>query len=289
MLRENVLRPMSGLAAALFFFFGAIGLVAALVWSISLDSPVMVIATVILLVADLVAFAGLRVVQPNEGAVVTLFGKYVGTIREAGLWWVNPFTASRSISLRIRSLETARLKVNDANSNPVEIAAIVVWKVVDTAEACFEVQDFERYVNTQSEAAVRTLASSYPYDAHHEGQEALSTHPAEVSAGLQHALIERCARAGVEVVEARISHLAYAPEIAAAMLQRQQAGAVVAARRLIVEGAVGMVESALELLSKREIVDLDDERKAAMVSNLLVVLCSDRAASPVINAGPLHT
>jgi regulator of protease activity HflC (stomatin/prohibitin superfamily) len=289
MFRERVLHPFAGLPAVLFLIVSIVALVAGLIWAITLQSVLLIVVSALLLVVVLVSLGGLVVVQPNEAAVITLFGRYVGTIRESGLWWVNPFTSNRKMSLRVRNLETAKLKVNDANSNPVEIGAIVVWKVTDTAEACFEVEDFERYVNVQSEAALRTLASMYPYDAHEEGAEALSTHQAEVSAGLQDALVERFAKAGVTVVEARISHLAYAQEIAAAMLQRQQAGAIVAARRLIVEGAVGMVESALELLAKREIVELDAERKAAMVSNLLVVLCSDRAASPVINAGSLHT
>lgn len=289
MLRENVIRLVPGLLPLVVVTIGGLGSVVGLIYMIILKSVPLILAAVLLISLLTVASFGFIIVQPNDSAVVTLFGRYIGTVRDAGLWWVNPFSSQRKLSLRVRNLETAKLKVNDANSNPVEIGAIVVWGVQDTAEACFEVEDFERYVHVQSEAALRTLASMYPYDAHEEGAEALSTHQTEVSAGLHQALVERFAKAGVEVVESRISHLAYAPEIAAAMLQRQQAGAIVAARRLIVEGAVGMVEMALELLSKRDIVELDSERKAAMVSNLLVVLCGDRAASPVINTGTLHT
>ena len=233
-------------------------------------------------------FAGLFVVHPNEGKVLTLFGRYVGTVREPGLWWVNPFTAKHVISLRIRNFETQKLKVNDSHSNPIEIAAVVVWKVVDTAEAMFEVDDYENYVRVQSESAVRALASSYPYDSHSTGEPALSTHTDVVAANLMVQLGERLAKAGVEVKEARISHLAYSPEIAQAMLQRQQASAIIAARYKIVEGAVGMVENALEMLAQKNILHLDDERKAAMVSNLLVVLCGERGTQPVVNTGTLY-
>jgi len=232
---------------------------------------------------------GLFTVAPNEGKVLTLFGTYKGTAKTPGLWFTNPFMTKKAISLRIRNFETNKLKVNDARSNPVEIGAIVVWKVIDTAEASFEVNDYVQYVAVQSESAVRALASSYPYDHHGDDAIALSTHPAEISKGLLEALHDRLGKAGVEVLEARISHLAYAQEIAAAMLQRQQASAIVAARQTIVEGAVGMVEMALDALSARKIVTLDDERKASMVSNLLVVLCSDRAAQPVVNTGTLYS
>jgi regulator of protease activity HflC (stomatin/prohibitin superfamily) len=227
-------------------------------------------------------------VNPNEARVVTLFGNYVGSTKTPGLWWINPFTAKRKVSLRIRNFETAKLKVNDANSNPIEIAAIVVWKVVDTAEAVFEVDDYENYVKVQSESAVRTLATAYPYDAHTAGEEALSTHTAEVSKRMLTEVQERLGKAGVLVTEARISHLAYAPEIASAMLQRQQASAIIAARQKIVEGAVGMVEMALDMLSSKKILELDAERKASMVSNLLVVLCSERGTQPVVNSGTLY-
>jgi regulator of protease activity HflC (stomatin/prohibitin superfamily) len=246
-----------------------------------------VVWTVVLVILS-GGFAGLFTVQPNEGKVLTLFGRYVGTVREAGLWFANPFYVKKRVSLRVRNFETAKLKVNDNHSNPIEIAAIVVWRVVDTAEAMFEVDDYQHFVQTQSESAVRSLAQSYPYDAHASDEVALSTHPAEIARGLQAAIQERLEKAGVEVVEARISHLAYAPEIAAAMLRRQQASAIIAARFKIVEGAVGMVENALDMISSRSLVQLDEERKAAMVSNLLVVLCSDRDAQPIVNTGTIY-
>jgi regulator of protease activity HflC (stomatin/prohibitin superfamily) len=231
---------------------------------------------------------GLFTVNPNEAKVLTLFGRYVGTVRDAGLWFANPFYAKKKISLRVRNFETTKLKVNDNHSNPIEIAAVVVWKVVDSAEALFEVDDYQNFVHTQSESAVRALAQSYPYDAHMVEEVALSTHPAEVAKGLQTAIQDRLDKAGVEVLEARISHLAYAPEIASAMLRRQQANAIIAARKKIVEGAVGMVENALDMISDKSLVQLDEERKAAMVSNLLVVLCSDRDAQPIVNTGTIY-
>jgi regulator of protease activity HflC (stomatin/prohibitin superfamily) len=231
---------------------------------------------------------GLFVVNPNEGKVLQLFGRYVGTAREPGLRWANPFYSKRRVSLRVRNFESARLKVNDLDGNPIEIAAVVVWKVVDTAEAVFEVDDYENYVHVQSEAALRNMATSYPYDAHDEAQLSLRGHTLAIADHLRKEIQERLAKAGVEVIEARISHLAYAPEIAAAMLQRQQAGAIIAARQRIVEGAVGMVEMALHMLSHNNIVELDEERKAAMVSNLLVVLCGERGTQPIVNAGTLH-
>ena len=251
-------------------------------------SPLTAISGAILLLTGILTLSGLFTVQPNEGKVLTLFGKYVGTVRESGLFWANPFFTKKAVSLRIRNFETAKLKVNDNHSNPIEIAAVVVWKVVDTAEAVFEVDDYTHFVVMQSEAAVRALAQSYPYDAHGVDEIALSTHPADVSKALQQAVADRLHKAGVEVIEARLSHLAYAPEIANAMLRRQQAAAIIAARSKIVEGAVGMVENALTLISDRGLVTLDDERKASMVSNLLVVLCSDRDAQPVVNAGTLY-
>ncbi|MBK8646986.1 MAG: SPFH domain-containing protein [Gemmatimonadetes bacterium] len=251
-------------------------------------SPLTAISGAILLLTGILTLSGLFTVQPNEGKVLTLFGKYVGTVRESGLFWANPFFTKKAVSLRIRNFETAKLKVNDNHSNPIEIGAVVVWKVVDTAEAVFEVDDYTHFVVMQSEAAVRALAQSYPYDAHGVDEIALSTHPADVSKALQQAVADRLQKAGVEVIEARLSHLAYAPEIANAMLRRQQAAAIIAARSKIVEGAVGMVENALTLISDRGLVTLDDERKASMVSNLLVVLCSDRDAQPVVNAGTLY-
>ena len=243
------------------------------------------------LVVDLLAgclLAGLFMVNPNEGRVLQLFGDYRGTVKEPGLRWANPFYSKKPISLRIRNFETGHLKVNDTDGNPVEIAAVVVWKVVDTAEASFEVDNYEHYVHVQSEAALRNLATRYPYDSHDEAQVSLRGNTAAVARDLKDEIQDRLAKAGVAVIEARISHLAYAPEIAAAMLRRQQAGAIVAARARIVEGAVGMVEMALELLAKSTQVRLDDERKAAMVSNLLVVLCADREAQPVVNTGTIY-
>ena len=226
--------------------------------------------------------------NPNEAKVLQFFGKYVGTVKAPGLRWANPFYSKRRISQRIRNFETARLKVNDSEGNPIEIAAVVVWKVVETAEACFEVDDYNNYVHVQSEAALRNLSTSYAYDSHVEHQMSLRGNTAEVAAHLKTEIQDRLAKAGVEIIEARISHLAYAPEIAAAMLQRQQASAIIAARTRIVEGAVGMVEMALERLNQKGIVHLDEERKAAMVSNLLVVLCGERAAQPVVNTGSLY-
>jgi regulator of protease activity HflC (stomatin/prohibitin superfamily) len=242
----------------------------------------------VLFIIALLVLPGFVVVQPNESRVLTLFGTYVGSIKTHGFFWVNPFTSRKTLSLRVRNFETSQLKVNDSGSNPIEIGAIVVWRVIETAEASFEVDNYEEYVHMQSESALRTLAQSYPYDAHGDGSVALSTHTSEVSKALAQALDDRLTKAGVEVKEARISHLAYSPEIAGAMLQRQQAGAIVAARQQIVEGAVGMVETALEMLAARQIVELDAERKAQMVSNLLVVLCGDRGATPVVNAGSIH-
>jgi regulator of protease activity HflC (stomatin/prohibitin superfamily) len=233
--------------------------------------------------------AGLFIVHPNEAKALVLFGTYKGSVRKDGFWWANPFLTKQSISLRVRNFETAKLKVNDNHANPIEIAAIVVWKVIDSAEALFEVDDYTRYVAVQSESALRATATQYAYDSHADGEMSLSQNTDEVSQALVAALVDRLLKAGVEVVEARISHLAYSPEIAAAMLQRQQASAIIAARQRIVEGAVGMVEMALEQLNAKAIVNLDEERKAAMVSNLLVVLCSDHATQPVINTGSLYT
>ncbi|HYN07502.1 MAG TPA: SPFH domain-containing protein [Vicinamibacterales bacterium] len=231
---------------------------------------------------------GVFVVNPNEARVTTLFGRYSGSVKTDGFHWANPLLKKRHLSLRIRNFESTKIKVNDHEGNPIEIAAIVVWRVVETAEAMFEVENYEHYVKVQSEAAVRNLASQYPYDAYVEGQKSLRGNTSEVAEHLKEEVQARLAKAGLEVLETRISHLAYAPEIAAAMLQRQQAGAIIAARQRIVEGAVGMVEMALELLSRREIVTLDNERKASMVSNLLVVLCGDRNTQPVINTGTIY-
>ncbi|SOB84317.1 SPFH domain-containing protein [Streptomyces sp. 1331.2] len=248
----------------------------------------LVILGPVLLLTSLLLLCGLTVVSPGEARVVQLLGRYRGTIRAEGLTWLNPFTSRRRISTRIRNHETETTKVNDADGNPIEMAAVVVWQVEDTAMAVFEVDDYTDFVAIQTETAVRHIASSYPYDAHHEGQLSLRDGADEIARKLSAEIAERVASAGVRVVESRITRLAYAPEVAQVMLQRQQAGAVVAARRLIVEGAVGMVEEALDRLAERDVVELDEERKAAMVSNLLVVLCGDRGTQPVVNTGSLY-
>lgn len=236
----------------------------------------------------IIGLSGLYKVEPNQSAVLSLFGKYIGTVRTPGLRFNNPFFTKKKISLRVRNFESGKLKVNELDGSPIEIAAIVVWEVNDSAEAVFNVDDYESFVQIQSEAAIRAMATSYPYDQHTADQISLRSHPTEISDRLRDEIQDRLAQAGIHVIEARISHLAYSPEIAGAMLQRQQAGAIIAARKKIVEGAVGMVEDAIEGLAKNNIVELDEERKAAMVSNLLVVLCSDKATTPVVNTGSLY-
>ncbi|HZH43371.1 MAG TPA: SPFH domain-containing protein [Lysobacter sp.] len=231
---------------------------------------------------------GLYMVEPNQAAVLSLFGRYIGTVKQDGLRWNNPFYGKKKVSLRVRNFESGKLKVNELDGSPIEIAAVIVWQVVDSAEAVYNVDDYESFVHIQSESALRAMATSYPYDQHEEGQLSLRSHASEISQHLREELQERLADAGVQVLDARISHLAYAPEIAHAMLQRQQANAVVAARARIVAGAVGMVEMALAELQKSGVVQLDEERKAQMVSNLLVVLCGDRGTQPVVNAGTLY-
>jgi len=243
------------------------------------------VGTVVLAV---IVLTGLFVVNPNEARVLLLFGKYAGTVKEAGFHWANPLLRRRRFSLRIRNFESSKIKVNDHDGNPIEIAAVVVWRVVETAEAAFEVDDYEHYVKVQSEAAVRNLATQYPYDAYEDDQKSLRGNTTEIAGQLKDEVQNRLAKAGVEVLEARLTHLAYAPEIASAMLQRQQAGAIIAARQRIVEGAVGMVEMALDLLATRAVVELDNERRAAMVSNLLVVLCGDRNPQPIVNTGTIY-
>lgn len=240
------------------------------------------------IVAAVFIAPGFFMIQPNQAKVLTLFGSYVGTVKANGLRWSIPFFMRQSISLRIRNFESNQMKVNDNHGNPIEIATVVVWSVEDTAEASFEVDDYISFVNIQSESALRNMAISYPYDQHGGDEIALRSHPQEVSEALKSEIQERLAKAGVKVHEARISHLAYAPEIANAMLQRQQASAIISARRLIVDGAVGMVEMALKQLSDKDVVELDEERKATMVSNLLVVLCSDKSTQPVVNTGSLY-
>lgn len=248
----------------------------------------LVLAGIVLVTVGIFLSAGLYMVQPNQAAVLSLFGKYVGTVKDNGLRWNNPFFTKRKVSQRVRNFESGKLKVNELDGSPIEIAAVIVWQVVDASEAVYNVDDYESFVHIQSESALRAMATSYPYDQHTEGQLALRSHATEISQHLKDELAERLADAGVQVLDARISHLAYAPEIAQAMLQRQQASAVIAARTQIVAGAVGMVEMALLELQKNAVVQLDDERKAHMVSNLLTVLCSDRGTQPIVNAGSLY-
>jgi regulator of protease activity HflC (stomatin/prohibitin superfamily) len=235
-----------------------------------------------------ICWAGLFMVHPNEAKVLQLFGKYVGTAHESGLKWANPFFAKTAVSTRVRNFESGKLKVNDSRGSPIEIAAVVVWKVFDTAEALFEVDDYEEFVQIQSESALRNLSTTYPYEPHEGEGTALRSHPGEIAQALRKEIQDRLETAGVTVIEARISHLAYASEIANAMLRRQQASAIIAARTQIVAGAVGMVEMALAELKKNNVVELDEERKAAMVSNLLVVLCGEEATKPVVNTGSLY-
>jgi len=253
-----------------------------------LDPVLFLPMAVIGVIALILIFARLYKVEPNQSAVLSLFGKYVGTVRTPGLRWNNPFYSKKKVSLRVRNFESGKLKVNELDGSPIEIAAIMVWEVNDNAEAVFNVDDYESFVQIQSEAAIRAMATSYPFDQHEEGQISLRSHPDKISTRLRDEIQDRLAQAGINVIEARISHLAYSPEIAGAILQRQQAGAIIAARKKIVEGAVGMVEDALEELKTKDIIDLDPERRATMVSNLLVVLCSDKATQPVINTGSLY-
>ena len=288
MIREKDAKPLPGILMVVVLLAGMVGGVLWLIASAGAGAAPSTIAAVALIVLSAFSLAGLIAVNPNEASVVTLFGNYLGSVRTSGLWWVNPFTMRKRVSLRVRNFESAKLKVNDHDGNPIEIAAVVVWKVVDSAEAVFEVDSYENFVKVQCEAAVRNLATSHPYDAHAEGQMSLRSQSAEIADQLRQEIQARLEKAGVQVVEARLSHLAYAPEIASAMLRRQQASAVVAARQKIVDGAVGMVEMALEGLAKKQIVALDEERKAAMVSNLLVVLCSEQNTQPVVNAGTLY-
>ena len=241
----------------------------------------------LVILVDGFCFAGLTVVNPNEAKVITLFGVYKGSLKQPGFRWFNPLTARRKLSLRVRNFESGKIKVNDRDGNPIEIAAVVVWRIVETFEAAFNVNDYENFLHVQSESAVRILATTYPYDAQEE-EHSLRRSMGEITERLRQEIQERLAKAGIEIIEARISHLAYAPEIAGAMLRRQQAGAVIAARQKIVEGAVGMVEMALEEISRKGVVKLDEERKATMVSNLMVVLCSERGVEPVVNTGTLY-
>jgi regulator of protease activity HflC (stomatin/prohibitin superfamily) len=279
--------PSGGLTLLVLIVLAAVA-IRCLIVGASTGNPPLAVASIAGFVAVIFLMCGLFTVQPGQGRVLQLFGSYVGTVRDPGLRWANPFYTKKAVSLRVRNFETAKLKVNDHNSNPIEIGAVVVWQVTDTAEALFEVDNFEEYVRVQSESALRGLANQYPYDAHEEGQKSLSVHTAEVAEKLQVEIQDRLAKAGVKVNEARVSHLAYAPEIAGVMLRRQQATAVIAARAKIVEGAVGMVEMALDQLSSKRLVELNEERKATMVSNLLVVLCSEQSTTPVVNAGTIY-
>jgi regulator of protease activity HflC (stomatin/prohibitin superfamily) len=275
--------PMAGLA-----LLGVLGGTALFVAGVAGGGSLPVVLGILAFLAGLVVAVGLTPVSPGQARVVQLLGRYKGTIRTDGLRWVNPLTERRKVSTRIRNHETDVLKVNDADGNPIEIAAVVVWQVADTARAVFEVDDFIEFVAIQTETAVRHIANSYPYDAHGDAQLSLRDNADEITGKLSAEIGARVTSAGVEVIESRITRLAYAPEIAHAMLQRQQASAVVAARQRIVEGAVGMVELALDRLAAHDVVELDEERKAAMVSNLLVVLCGDRSTQPIVNAGSLY-
>ena len=287
-IRENAITPPPGYLMLAVLIGGLLACVAVIIISIATQTPIFVLPAILGVVAVIFLLNGIFVVDPNEAKVLVLFGKYVGTVRQAGIFWGNPFWKKTRVSLRIRNFESQKMKVNDHDGNPIEIAAIVVWKVVDSAEACFEVNDYEDYVHVQSEAAVRGLATLHPYDAHEEGQLSLRGNTMAVAEQLQKELQDRVSKAGVEVLEARISHLAYAPEIAAAMLRRQQASAIIAARQKIVEGAVTMVEMVLVQLKDREIVRMDENQKASMVSNLMIVLCSEHNAQPVLNTGVGH-
>ncbi|MEO5894230.1 MAG: SPFH domain-containing protein [Vicinamibacterales bacterium] len=287
-MRERQVNALPGLPVLLILLAVDIAAIYGLVDAAQEGSATIIAICVITTIVATFLMAGLFVVNPNEAKVLQLFGAYAGTVKNAGLRWANPFYTKKRVSQRVRNFESAKLKVNDNEGNPIEIASVVVWRVVDTAEAVFEVDDYNNYVKVQTESALRNLATSYTYDAHDENTISLRGTTQVVADHLKKEIQDRLARAGVEAMEARISHLAYAPEIAHAMLQRQQAGAIIAARSRIVEGAVGMVEMALELLSKRDIVTLDNERKAAMVSNLLVVLCGDKSTQPIINTGTIY-
>ncbi len=291
-MQERVVRTFPGLPALLLL----LAVIAGSVWTIIANvrppegpRTATVVAAVIVMLLAAFLLVGLFIVQPNQTAVLQFFGRYVGTAKEAGLRWANPFYTKRAVSLRVRNFESSKLKVNDLEGSPIEIAAVVVWQVHDSAEALFTVDDYTNFVEVQSEAALRQTATSHPYDLHDDHKISLRSHSREIAAHLKNEIQERLEQAGVTVLEARISHLAYAPEIAQAMLQRQQATAIIAARTRIVEGAVSMVEMALQQLSNRGVVNLDEERKAAMVSNLLVVLCGERGTQPIVNTGSLYS
>jgi regulator of protease activity HflC (stomatin/prohibitin superfamily) len=288
MVKESSYKAVPGIPMFILLFAALVGAVAMFIGGIRAANVFQAVAMLLTGVVILFLMLGLFAVQPNHAKALTLFGRYKGTVRTEGLWWVNPFVAKKEVSLRVRNFETAKLKVNDNDSNPIEIGAVVVWQVVDSAEALFEVDNYEDYVRVQSESAVRTLATQYPYDAHAPGIVSLSHNATDISRKLADEVQDRLQKAGIHVLEARITHLAYASEIAGAMLRRQQATAIIAAREKIVEGAVSMVDMALKMIEKENIVTLDEERKASMVSNLLVVLCSDQPMQPVVNTGTLY-
>ena len=288
-IQERTRKVASGYVALVILPLLTAGVVWWLVQSIQATNVPLIVVNVVLLVVLLILYLGFFMVHPNQAKVLQLFGTYVGSVRETGLRWANPFYSKETVSLRVRNFESGQMKVNDSSGNPIEIAAVVVWKVVDSAEAMFEVDDYESFVQIQSEAALRNMAMSYPYEIHGDEIIALRSNPQEIAERLREEVQERLDKAGVNVIEARISHLAYAQEIASAMLKRQQAQAIVAARRQIVDGAVGMVQMALTELKEQGVIDLDEERKANMVSNLLVVLCGEENARPVVNAGSLYS
>ena len=289
MIQENARKAVSGYLMLVVLFIAQISCAYGIFRAVQATSIGGVIAALIASVIIVILWIGLFMVHPNEAKVLQLFGKYAGTVHDAGLKWANPFYAKTPVSTRIRNFESGRLKVNDSRGSPIEIAAVVIWKVFDTAEALFEVDDYEEFVKIQSESALRNLSTTYPYEPHEGEGTALRSHPGEIAQALRKEIQDRLEQAGVTVIEARISHLAYSPEIANAMLRRQQASAIIAARKQLVAGAVGMVEMALDELKKGGIVELDEERKAAMVSNLLVVLCGEEAVRPVVNTGSLYT
>jgi len=289
MIRENVRKVPSGYLMLLVIFIAQVAMIYWFVRSVQGFSTSGIISSAIGTALVFVLWFGFFMVHPNQARVLQLFGAYVGTARESGLRWANPFYSKKAVSTRVRNFESGKLKVNDFRGSPIEIAAVVVWRVVDTAEAVFEVDDFEEFVTIQSESALRNLSTTYPYEPHEGDGLALRSNPGEIAQALREEIQDRLEEAGVNVIEARISHLAYAPEIANAMLRRQQASAVIAARTQIVAGAVGMVRMALDQLRTEDIVELDEERKAAMVGNLLTVLCSEETVRPVLNSGSLYS
>ena len=289
MIREKVRKVSSGYLMLVVLFVLQLATGYGIYRAVITESVPGIITAVLAAIVVLILWPGLFMIHPNEAKVLQLFGSYVGTAHEPGLKWANPFFQKTAVSTRVRNFESGKLKVNDSNGSPIEIAAVVVWKVVDTAEALFEVDDYEEFVQIQSESALRNLSTTFPYEPHEGESLALRSDPVEIAHALREEIQDRLETAGVTVIEARISHLAYAPEIANAMLRRQQASAIIAARRQIVSGAVGMVQMALDELRQNQVIDFDEERKAAMVSNLLVVLCGEQDAQPVLNTGSLYT